>query len=81
MVSFDRAEICKIVGLFLLHQLEKVIPKHNIGLYRDDGLAVVETNGPKVEQLRKKDLKNNNFIPFRKENDKPQLLTFNVNAV
>ena len=54
MGSFDGAEVCELVGLFLLHQLEQVIPPSNVGLYRDDGLAVVEANGPKVEQLRKK---------------------------
>ena len=107
MGSFDGAEVCEMVGLFLLHQLEQVIPKQNIGLYRDDGLAVVENNGPKVEQLRKKviqlfqrnglkvkietnisttnfldvtlDLKNENFKPFRKENDKPQYINKHSN--
>ena len=107
MGSFDGAEVCEMVGLFLLQQLEQVIPKQNIGLYRDDGLAVVENNGPKVEQLRKKviqlfqrnglkvkietnisttnfldvtlDLKNKNFKPFRKENDKPQYISKHSN--
>ena len=35
MGSFDGVEVCEMVGLFLLHQLEQVIPKQNIGLYRD----------------------------------------------
>ena len=38
MGSYDGAETTDLVGLFLLHQL-KHLPV-NLGLYRDDGLAV-----------------------------------------
>ena len=38
MGSYDGAEICDIVGLYILSQLQKL--NINIGLYRDDGLAV-----------------------------------------
>jgi len=44
MGSLDSADICKLVGLFILHKLEKLFQKELIGLYRDDGLAV--TNLP-----------------------------------
>ena len=37
MGSFDGAECCDVVGLYLLSQLQA--PGINIGLYRDDGLA------------------------------------------
>ena len=45
MGSLDSAEVCELVGLFLLSKLERFIPKDQIGLYRDDGLAVVELPG------------------------------------
>ena len=54
MGSLDSAEVCELVGLFLLSQLEQLIPQNQIGLYRDDGLAVVELPGPDIERLRKK---------------------------
>jgi hypothetical protein len=38
MGSFDGAEICELVGLFILNHLGKRFGKENIGLYRDDGL-------------------------------------------
>jgi hypothetical protein len=38
MGSLDGAEICDLVGLFLLSQLQEL--NLNIGLYRDDGLGV-----------------------------------------
>ena len=52
MESLDTAEVCELVGLFLLFKLEWLIPKDQIRLYRDYGLAVVELPGPEVERLR-----------------------------
>ena len=54
MGSYDGAEICELVGLFVLDQLKRIVPRQNIGLYRDDGLAVIESaSGPKADQTRK----------------------------
>ena len=41
MGSYDGAEICELVGLFILKQLGKTFGNKNIGLYRDDGLAII----------------------------------------
>ena len=57
MGSFDGAEVCEMVGLFLLHQWAKLVGKSNIGLYRDDGLAILYASGPDLERLRKKIIK------------------------
>jgi len=54
MGSMDSAEVSELVGLFLLSKLERLIPKDQIGLYRDDCLAVVELPGPEVERLKKR---------------------------
>ena len=43
MGSFDGAEVCELVGAFLLHHLSQYIERFNIGLYQDDGLAVLKT--------------------------------------
>ena len=54
MGSYDGAEICELVGLYLLEKLSKRIGKERIGLYRDDGLAaIIDANGPKIDRLRK----------------------------
>ena len=53
MGSLDGAELCEMVGLYILNELSKIIPKENIGLYRDDGLALVNGSGPQMERLRK----------------------------
>ena len=42
MGSFDGAEICEIVGIYLTHLIKKKLPMLNFGLYRDDGLGTHE---------------------------------------
>ena len=53
MGSYDGAEICELVGLYILHKLGEKYGKERIGLYRDDGLACFEnTSGPEAERIR-----------------------------
>ena len=54
MGSFDGAETCELVGLYILKKLSVIINSKNVGLYRDDGLAVIDNaNGPKMDKIRK----------------------------
>ena len=54
MGSFDGAEVCEIVGAFLLTKLTPLLGESKIGLYRDDGLGVVENRpGPALDRCRK----------------------------
>ena len=54
MGSCDGAEICELVGLFILHRLNTAYSNGNIGLYRDDGLAVFKsTNARALDKTRK----------------------------
>ena len=58
MGSYDGAEICKLVGLFLLHELSTIIPKDLAGLYRDDSLAILRnSNGPNTDRIKKRIIK------------------------
>ena len=58
MGSYDGAEICELVGLYILKKLSGRINSINIGLYRDDGLAVIRNaNGPKMDKVRKEIIK------------------------
>eukprot|EP00117_Sycon_ciliatum_P012858 scpid63030/ scgid13757/ len=55
MRSYDGAEARELVGAYLLNQLSEHLPKEQIGLYRDDGLAVMENvSGSAAERLKKK---------------------------
>ena len=42
MGSYDGTEICELVGLFIINHLGKTFGKENIGLYIDDGLAIIK---------------------------------------
>jgi len=54
MGAFDGAEVCELVGCFLLHLITRSYDKNNVGLYRDDGLAVFKNaNGQQCERIKK----------------------------
>ena len=54
MGSYDGAEVCELVGLFILNGLCNEYGKESIGLYRDDGLAIFRNiSGPQTERIRK----------------------------
>ena len=54
MGAYDFAEVCELVGIFILYQLSHRYKKNNIGLYRDDNLAVFRnTSGPQAEKIKK----------------------------
>ena len=59
MGAFDGAEVCEAVGKFLLYQFSKSYNKKDVGLYRDDGLAIFRNVSGRKNQkrYRKKDLK------------------------
>ena len=50
MGSFDEAEICELVGLFILSSLEKRFGRDKIGLCRDDGLAIFKDHKRKARR-------------------------------
>ena len=53
MGCYDGAEVCELVGLYILSELTKVPGLDSVGLYRDDGLGVTKGSGPQIEKLRK----------------------------
>ena len=54
MGSYDGAEICELVGLYIMDKLKARFKNNNVGLYRDDGLAAFKNIGPRtVDRLRK----------------------------
>ena len=54
MGSYDGAEVCELVGLYLLSKLQALLGPKSVGLYRDDGLAYVRSlSGRRLDKLRK----------------------------
>ena len=54
MGSYNGAEICELVGIYMLSHLSTIIDKSDCGLYRDDGLLVLHNvNGQQIDRVRK----------------------------
>ena len=55
MGCYDGAEVCELVGAFVLDKLSEKFRKGDIGLYRDDGLGVFRNTSARVaDENRKK---------------------------
>ena len=53
MGSYDGAEICDLVGLYMLSKLQN-IEGIDAGVYKDDGLAVSRLNPQQTEAVKKR---------------------------
>ena len=54
MGSYDGADVCELIRIFLLSLIGNKYNPNNIGLYRDDRLAVFKnTSGPQSEKIKK----------------------------
>ena len=54
MGAYNGTEVCEHVGIYLLFLLSSKCSKRNIGLYRDDGLAVYKnSSGTQSEKTKK----------------------------
>ena len=54
MGAYDGAEACEIVGAYILPKLAVHLDWTSVGLYRDDGLAVLkDASGPVADRVRK----------------------------
>ena len=56
MGSYDGAEVCELVGLYILDVLAQKYNKDQIGLYRDDGLAAFKNISGSTAERTKKDI-------------------------
>ena len=83
MGSVDGAETCKLVGSFLLSQLQHL--DINVGLYRDDGLAITNASPRDTENIKKEICRifNSNGLRITIEANKQIInfldVTFNLN--
>ena len=62
MGSYDGAEVCELVGLYLLGKLAPLIGTTNVGLYRDDGLAVIHLGKFNFRRSQSQKLFSSRFI-------------------
>ena len=83
MGSYDSAETCERVGSFLLSQLQDL--NANVGIYRDDRLAIINATPRETENIKKEICRifNNNGLRITIEANKQIInflgVTFNLN--
>ena len=63
--SYDGIEIRELVGLFILKNLGKALGNKNIGLYRDDGLAVIKNKSARLADKTRKELHKTLYFIYR----------------
>ena len=55
MGSYDEAEVCELLGLYILDILKKELGHDQIGLFRDDILGCFQSlSGPESQKVKKK---------------------------
>ena len=58
MGCYEGAEVCQLVGSYILNKLENLLNKEDVALYRYDGLGVLRNmSRPQKEQVRKNIIK------------------------
>ena len=68
MGSYDGAEICKLVGIYLLFLLVNIINKSNSGLCHDDGLILLRNvKRQNMDRIRKNVMKMLKEVGFKIE--------------
>ena len=68
MEGYDSSQIADLVGLYILHMLNRIISSEQIGLYHDDGLIYIpNSNGPNSSIIQKKIIRAFNLLGFKIE--------------
>ena len=53
MGGYDSAEVCDIVGLYILSKLKQLKVKAEFGLFKDDGLGISKATPRETEKIKK----------------------------
>ena len=76
MGAYDGAEVCELVGTYMLNVLSKKYNKNDFRLHRDDGSAVLKKkSGPQSEQV------NRNILKIFKDHGLDIIIQCNIKVV
>ena len=68
MGSYDSAELCELIGIYIQSLLESTLEKDQMSLYRDDGLIILRNiNSQQTDKIRKKTISIFKSIDFKIE--------------
>ena len=66
--GYDSSQIADLVGLYILHILNRIISLEQIGLYHDDGLIYIpNSNGPNNSSIQKRIIRAFKLLGFKIE--------------
>ena len=69
MGSYDPADTCESVGIYILSRLSTIIDKNDYGLYRNNGLLVLcNVNEQQINHARKNTIQMFKYIGFLVDN-------------
>ena len=68
MGGYDSSQIADLVGLYILHILNRIINSDQVGLYWDDGIMYIpNSNGPNSSSIQKKIIRAFKLLGFKIE--------------
>ena len=68
MGGYDSSQIADLVGLYILHILNRIIISDQVGLYQDDGIMyILNSNGPNSFSIQKKIIRAFKLLGFKIE--------------
>ena len=68
MGSYDGAELCEVIGIYIQYLLESTLEKALMGLYQNEGLTILRnTNSQLTDKIRKKIISIFKSIDFKIE--------------
>ena len=56
MGSYDGAKTCDLIGIYILNKINHIIDNKDVGLYRDDGLAVLRNQSLTEDNRKAKEI-------------------------
>ena len=68
MGSYDGAELCELIGIYIQSLFTNILSKDNVGLYRDNGLFILrKIKKQQTDRIRKKTISIFKNIDFKIE--------------
>ena len=68
MGRYDSSQIADLVGLYILHVLNRIINSDQVSLYGDDGIMYIpNSNGPNSSSIQKKIIRAFKLLAFKIE--------------
>ena len=65
--GYDSSQIADLVGLYILHILNRIVSPEQMGLCHDDGINIQNSKSPNSSRIQKKIIRAFKFLGFKIE--------------